>query len=75
FFVPKLYLPAHIFKCQTMFSSNFSKDVGCMDGEAERGWSDINSVASSTIAMGPGLRRDMLDDHFGNWNLEKAVGL
>jgi hypothetical protein len=25
--------------------------------------------------MGPGARRDALDDHFNNWNHKKIVGL
>jgi hypothetical protein len=76
FFVPKFHLPAHIRKCQTTFSFNFSKNVGRTDGEApERGWSNINPVASSTKEMGPGSRRDTLDDHFGDWNWKKIVGL
>lgn len=76
FFVPKFHLPAHVLKCQTMFSFNFSKNVGRTDGEApERGWSNINPVASSTKEMGPGSRRDTLDDHFGDWNWKKVIGL
>ncbi|KAG1868451.1 hypothetical protein F4604DRAFT_1881562 [Suillus subluteus] len=76
FFVPKFHLPAHIFKCQTTYSFNLSKNVGQTDGEApERGWSNINPVASSTKEMGPGSRRDTLDDHFGDWNWKKIVGL
>ncbi|KAG2107192.1 uncharacterized protein F5147DRAFT_746009 [Suillus discolor] len=76
FFVPKFHLPAHVSKCQTIFSFNFTHFVGHTDGEApERGWSNINSVASSTKAMGPGCRRDMLDNHFGDWNWKKVVGL
>ncbi|KAG2089640.1 hypothetical protein BD769DRAFT_1632141 [Suillus cothurnatus] len=38
-------------------------------------WSNINPVASSTKAMGPGSWRDTLDDHFGDWNWKKVVGL
>ncbi|KAG1870583.1 hypothetical protein DFJ58DRAFT_852169 [Suillus subalutaceus] len=50
--------------------------VGRTDGKApERGWSNINPVASSTKEMGPGSRRDTLDDHFGDWNWKKVVGL
>lgn len=76
FFVPKFHLPAHILKCQSTFSFNFSKNVGRTDGEApERGWSNINPVASSTKEMGPGSRRDTLDDHFSDWNWKKLVGL
>ncbi|KAH7919505.1 hypothetical protein BV22DRAFT_1108049 [Leucogyrophana mollusca] len=76
FFVPKFHLPAHIPECQTAFSFNFIKGVGRTDGEApERGWSNINPVASSTKEMGPGARRDTLDDHFGDWNWKKVVAL
>ncbi|KAG1887840.1 hypothetical protein F4604DRAFT_1916666 [Suillus subluteus] len=47
-----------------------------MDGEApERGWANINPVASSTKEMGPGARRDTLDDFFGDWNWKKIVSL
>ncbi|KAG1770137.1 hypothetical protein EV702DRAFT_1181662 [Suillus placidus] len=52
FFVPKCHLPAHVSKCQSMFSFNFSKNVGRTDGEApERGWSKINPVASSATLL------------------------
>lgn len=77
FFVPKFHLPTHISKCQSMFSFKFSKNVGRTDGEApEQGWSNINPVALSMKEMGPGSRRDTLDDHFGDWNWKKkSVGL
>ncbi|KAG1720834.1 hypothetical protein EDB19DRAFT_1898407 [Suillus lakei] len=64
FFVPKFHLPAHIEQCQTSFSFNFKSGVGRTDGEApERGWANINPVASSTKEMGP------------NSNWKKVVGL
>lgn len=76
FFVPKFHLPAHIEQCQTSFSFNFKVGVGRTDGEApERGWANINPVASSTKEMGPGARRDTLDDYFGDSNWKKVVGL
>ncbi|KAG1781328.1 hypothetical protein EV702DRAFT_928617, partial [Suillus placidus] len=76
FFIPKFHLPAHVAKCQTIFSFNFTQFVGHTDGEApKRGWLNINPVASSTKVMGLGCRRDMLDDHFGDWNWKKTVGL
>lgn len=50
--------------------------VGRTDGEApERGWSHINPVATSTREMGPGSRRDTLDDHFSDWNWKKTTGM
>ncbi|KAG1886404.1 uncharacterized protein F5891DRAFT_1132498 [Suillus fuscotomentosus] len=55
------------FFCQTSFST---------DGEApEHGWANINPVTSSTKEMGPGARRDTLDDYFGDLNWKKVVGL
>ncbi|KAG2746814.1 hypothetical protein P692DRAFT_20738788, partial [Suillus brevipes Sb2] len=76
FFVPKFHIQAHIEKCRTNFSFNWSRYVGRTDGEApERGWSNINRVASSTKEMGPGTRRDTLDDHFGDWNWKKVTAL
>ncbi|TFK60998.1 hypothetical protein BDN72DRAFT_778739, partial [Pluteus cervinus] len=73
YLVPKFHLPAHIDRCQTQYSFNLHKLVGRTDGEApERGWSHINPIALSTCEMGPGSRRDTLDDHFGDWNYKKT---
>ncbi|KAG1837617.1 hypothetical protein F4604DRAFT_1885698 [Suillus subluteus] len=57
---------SHIAKCQTSFSFNFIKGVSHTDGEA-----------LNTREMGPGSRRDTLDDHFNDWNWKKicAMGL
>ncbi|KAG1722798.1 uncharacterized protein EDB91DRAFT_1240183 [Suillus paluster] len=47
--------------------------VGRTDGEAlERGWANINPIATSTREMGPGSRRDTLNDHFNGWNWKKV---
>ncbi|KAG2741580.1 hypothetical protein P692DRAFT_20751024, partial [Suillus brevipes Sb2] len=76
FVVPKLHLPAHIVACQTSFSLNLIKGMARTDGEAiERGWSNMNPVATSTHEMGPGSRHDILDDHFGDWNWRKVANL
>ncbi len=76
FLVPKFHLPAHVEACHNAFSFNLTKNVGHTDGEApERGWSDINAAAGSTREMGPGSRRDTLDDHLGDWNWKKTVNL
>jgi len=73
FLVPKFHLPAHVEKCQTAFSFNLT---GRTDGEApERGWSDINPLSSQTKQMGPASRRETIDDHFGDWNYKKVIGL
>ena len=78
FLVLKFHLPAHVMACQTVFSFNFNRHVGRTDGEApERGWAQINPVATSTAEMGPGHRRNTLDDHFGdgNWKKTTLMGL
>lgn len=76
FLVPKFHLPAHVAACQTAFSFHLTRGVGNTDGEApERGWSDINPIASQTKQMGPGSRRDTIDNHFGDWNYKKVIGL
>lgn len=74
FLVPKFHLPAHIAACQTKYSFNLTPGVGRTDGEApERGWSDANAMATSTREMGPGSRRDTLDDNFGDYNWQKIT--
>jgi hypothetical protein len=74
YLVPKFHLPAHIEACNLAFSFNLTKGVGRTDGEApERGWANINPAAQSTKEMGPGSRRDTLDDHFGDWNWKKII--
>ncbi|KAG1844478.1 hypothetical protein F4604DRAFT_1884448 [Suillus subluteus] len=74
FFVPKFHIATHIAACQTNFSFNWTPGVGQTDGEApECGWADINRIAASTKEMGPGSRREVLDDHFGDWNWKKVT--
>lgn len=49
-----------------------------MDGEApECGWANINQVATSMKEMGPGSRKDVLNNHFGdaNWKKKKLFQL
>ncbi|KAJ7858216.1 hypothetical protein B0H14DRAFT_3447339 [Mycena olivaceomarginata] len=76
FLVPKFHLPAHIEACNLMYSFNLTPYVGQMDGEApERGWVNANPLARSTKEMGPGFRRDTLDDHFNDWNHKKIIAL
>ncbi|KAG1855622.1 hypothetical protein F4604DRAFT_1932270 [Suillus subluteus] len=76
FFVPKFHLAAHIEAFQTAFSFNWTLGVGRTDGEApERGWANINHVATSTKEMGPGSHREILDDFFGDSNWKKTTVL
>jgi hypothetical protein len=74
FLVPKFHLPAHVTFCQVTYSHNLIKGVGRTDGEApECGWANINPVATSTCEIGPGSRRDTLNDHFGDFNWKKVT--
>jgi hypothetical protein len=74
FLVPKFHLPAHVAKCQTSFSFNLTCGVRRTDGEApERGWSNINPLSSQTKQMGPALRCETINDHFGDWNHKKVI--
>ncbi|KAJ7897598.1 hypothetical protein B0H14DRAFT_3589450 [Mycena olivaceomarginata] len=76
FLVPKFHLPAHIEACNLKFSFHLTRDVGQTDGEApERRWANANPLARSTREMGPGARRDTLDDHFNDWNHKKIIAL
>jgi hypothetical protein len=74
--VPKFHLPAHIKKCHQDYSFNYMKEVGRTDGEApERGWAKINGLSHSTREMGPGSRQDTINDHFGDTNWKKVIGM
>ncbi|KAJ7699410.1 hypothetical protein B0H16DRAFT_1749444 [Mycena metata] len=74
--IPKFHLPAHIEACNILYSFNLTPYVGQTDGEApERGWANANPLAASTKEMGPGARRDTLDDHFNDWNHKKVIAL
>jgi hypothetical protein len=76
YLIPKFHLPAHQPSCHTAYSFNYTPNVGRTDGEApERGWAAMNPVANSTKEMGPGSRRDTLDDHFGDINWRKVTGM
>ncbi|TEB19287.1 hypothetical protein FA13DRAFT_1802430 [Coprinellus micaceus] len=74
--IPKFHLPAHIEYCNRTYSFNLTKGVGRTDGEApERGWARMNAAAKSTAEMGPGTRRDTLDDLFADENWKKTQRL
>ncbi|KAJ7715472.1 hypothetical protein B0H16DRAFT_1741913 [Mycena metata] len=76
FLIPKFHLPAHIEACNVLFSFHLTRYVGLTDGEApERGWSVLNPLASSTMEMGPGMRRDTINDAFNDMNHKKIVNM
>ena len=76
FLIPKFRLPAHQISCHTHYSYNYMKHVARTDGEAvERGWAAVNGFSGSMKEMGPGSRRDVLDDAFGDYNWRKVMQL
>jgi hypothetical protein len=76
FAVPKLHIRGHGLDCQRNFSLHLLPGVGQSDGEgSERHWGNEGPIATSTREMGPGHRRDTIDDHFLSWTHRKRVGL
>ncbi|KAK0488128.1 hypothetical protein EDD18DRAFT_1110504 [Armillaria luteobubalina] len=64
---PKFHLPGHIEECQEKYCMSFHTKVGNNDGEAPE------RVAASMREMGPGHRREKLDQHFGDYNWQKNI--
>jgi len=76
FLVPKFHLPAHVVACHSPFSFNFAPGVAHTDGEGiEWDWSVINPVSYSVWEMKPGHHEDTLNDHWGDLNWHKIVGI
>ncbi|KAK7020693.1 hypothetical protein VNI00_017635 [Paramarasmius palmivorus] len=76
FAVPKLHIQSHERSCQENFALNFILGAGQTDGEGvERHWANLGPIATSTKEMGPGHRRDTIDDHLGWWNWLKITRL
>ncbi|KAL0568608.1 hypothetical protein V5O48_013381 [Marasmius crinis-equi] len=76
FVVPKLHITGHNRECQENFAFHLLVGSGQTDGEGvERHWASIGPIATSTREMGPGHRRDTIDDHLAFWNWTKIIGL
>ncbi|KAH9847790.1 hypothetical protein C2E23DRAFT_942536 [Lenzites betulinus] len=74
--IPKFHIAAHRDLCQASYSLHYLPHCARVDGESvERAWALANPVASSTKEMGPGSRRDFLDDFFGALNWAKTTKL
>ena len=70
--IPKLHEPMHVAAGHQVYSLNYIHGVGLSDLECpERIWAGHNALRNSTKTQGPGLRHDVLDDHFGFWNWQK----
>ncbi len=72
--IPKKHIRVHGAN-HSKFSFNFLRWVGCTYAEGiEAHWSHMNPVSLSAREMGPGQRREHLDDHWGGWNWQKIIG-
>lgn len=72
--IPKKHFHVHRPK-HSQYSFNFLKWVSCTYGEGiEAHWSHMNPVSLSTCEMGPGMRHETLNDHWGAWNWQKMIG-
>lgn len=73
--VPKKHIAVHG-PNHSQFSLNFLPGVGKTYGEGiESGWSHMNPISMSTKEMGPAVRHETLDDHWGSWNWMKILAL
>ena len=76
FAIPKGHIKSHGKDCQSRFSLNYLPGSARTDGEGiERDWAQMNALVPSVREMGPGNRRETLDDHWGGWNWEKVKKL
>ncbi len=74
--IPMFHLNAHRERCRSVFSPYLLVYSGRLNGEGpERRWAMGNGYAPSTKEMGPGSRRDLLDDVFGDQNWAKVTKL
>ncbi|KAL1948716.1 hypothetical protein VTO73DRAFT_10522 [Trametes versicolor] len=74
--IPKFHINAHREQCRADYNLHFLPFSARNDGEApERGWGRTNGAAASTKEMGPGARRDFLDDIFAHHNWQKVSSL
>jgi len=74
--IPNWHVNGHGAFCRNNYSLNYKKGVGKTSGEdVEITWSHTNSLAPATREMGPGARRETLNDHWNGWNFCKLVGL
>lgn len=74
--IPKFHFDAHQRKNHAQYSFSYTRGAGRVDGEGiERLWSSLKSGVPQTTEMGPGSRRDTLDDFCGFSNWRKMVGL
>jgi hypothetical protein len=74
--IPNWHVNGHGSFCRNNYSLNYLSGVGRTCGEdVEPSWAHTNPLAPSTREMGPGARRETLNDHWTGRNFQKLVGL
>lgn len=74
--IPKFHFDAHGRKNHAQYSFNYTKGAGTTEGEGiERNWGAVKPGVGQTVEMGPGARKDVLDDFFGYANYRKSTDL
>ena len=74
--IPKFHINAHREQCLADFNLRYTLGCGCSDCEGvERRWAQSNGAAGITKEMGPGSRRDYIDDIWGSQNWAKVINL
>ncbi|KIO15400.1 hypothetical protein M407DRAFT_87152, partial [Tulasnella calospora MUT 4182] len=76
FCVNKFHQESHDDNCGAKNSLNYTKYVGRTCGEGvETIWAKLNWLRSSTREMNPGMRIEVLSEHFNDWNWQKVLGI
>ncbi|KIO20783.1 hypothetical protein M407DRAFT_29579 [Tulasnella calospora MUT 4182] len=76
FCVNKFHQESHDDNCGAKNSLNYTKFVGRTCGEGvETIWAKLNWLRSSTREMSPGMRIEVLSEHFNDWNWQKVLGI
>ncbi|KAG9042715.1 hypothetical protein FS837_010478 [Tulasnella sp. UAMH 9824] len=76
FCVNKFHQESHDDNCGAKNSLNYTSYVGRTCGEGvETIWAKLNWLRSSTREMNPGMRIEVLSEHFNDWNWQKVLGI
>lgn len=74
--IPKFHYDMHGKKDHAQFSFNYTQGAGRVEGEGiERLWSDLKPGVGQTVEMGPGARRDTIDNFCGYSNYRKMTDI
>jgi hypothetical protein len=76
FGIGKFHLNAHKADCFPLFSPNFIRGAGQIDGEQmETLWAGLNKASVVAKYMSKAHRREVLDDQMRDSNWKKVVGM